>query len=61
MCTGNYWSLCYNELFFLGKAIGDKEDSRREMSDAEIITTALAAAMFFGTNLAEIAHSAISH
>lgn len=32
------------------KAIGHKEDIRRDMSDAEIITTALAAAMFFGGN-----------
>lgn len=32
------------------KAIGHREDIRREMSDAEIITTALVAAMFFNGN-----------
>ncbi|MEO0968808.1 MAG: IS982 family transposase [Cyanobacteria bacterium J06639_18] len=32
------------------KAIGHHEDCRREMSDAEIITTALIAAMFFNGN-----------
>ncbi|GEM_PF-3335894 len=32
------------------KAIGHKEDIRRDMSDAEIITTSLVAAMFFGGN-----------
>ena len=32
------------------KAIGHDEDCRREMSDAEIITTALCAAMFFNGN-----------
>jgi hypothetical protein len=32
------------------KAIGHHEDSRRDMSDAEIITTALVAAMFFYGN-----------
>ncbi|MEH1988777.1 MULTISPECIES: hypothetical protein [unclassified Nostoc] len=32
------------------KAIGHHEDCRREMSDAEIITTALMAAMFFNGN-----------
>ncbi|MCC5616143.1 hypothetical protein LC605_13920 [Nostoc sp. CHAB 5836] len=32
------------------KAIGHHEDSRREMSDAEIMTTALVAAMFFSGN-----------
>ena len=32
------------------KAIGHREDCRRDMSDAEIITTALIAAMFFSGN-----------
>jgi hypothetical protein len=32
------------------KAIGHREDCRRDMSDAEIITTALTAAMFFSGN-----------
>jgi hypothetical protein len=32
------------------KAIAHKEDSRRDMSDAEIITTAVVAAMFFNGN-----------
>jgi hypothetical protein len=32
------------------RAIGHKEDCRRQMSDAEIITTALIAAMFFNGN-----------
>ncbi|MEH2380594.1 MAG: hypothetical protein V7K27_17200 [Nostoc sp.] len=32
------------------KAIGHYEDARREMSDAEIMTTALIAAMFFSGN-----------
>jgi hypothetical protein len=32
------------------KAIGHKEDSRRLMSDAEIMTTVLTSAMFFGGN-----------
>lgn len=32
------------------KAIGHREDIRCEMSDAEIITTALVAAMFFNGN-----------
>ena len=32
------------------KAIGHEEDIRRNMSDAEIITTALTAAIFFGGN-----------
>ena len=32
------------------KAIGHEEDSRRVMSDAEIITTAVCAAMFFNGN-----------
>lgn len=32
------------------KAIGHNEDSRRVVSDAEIITTALCAAMFFNNN-----------
>ena len=35
------------------RAIGHKEDSRRDMSDAEIITTALIAAMFFDGNHAK--------
>jgi hypothetical protein len=35
------------------KAIGHKEDERRLMSDAEIITTALTAAMFFDGNQAK--------
>lgn len=32
------------------KGIGHKEDSRRAMNDAEIITTAICAAMFFNGN-----------
>jgi hypothetical protein len=32
------------------RAIGHKEDCRRNMSDAEVITTALTAAMFFYGN-----------
>lgn len=32
------------------KAIGHNEDCHREMSDAEIITTAICAAMFFNGN-----------
>ena len=32
------------------KAIGHKEDCRRAMNDAEIITTAICAAMFFNGN-----------
>ncbi|AFZ24521.1 hypothetical protein Cylst_2291 [Cylindrospermum stagnale PCC 7417] len=32
------------------KTIGHREDTRREMSDAEIITTAIIAAMFFSGN-----------
>jgi hypothetical protein len=32
------------------KAIGHDEDSRRVVSDAEIITTAACAAMFFNSN-----------
>lgn len=32
------------------KAIGHEEDGRRAMSDAEILTTAVCAAMFFGGN-----------
>ena len=32
------------------KAIADKEDCRREMSDAEILTTVIIAAMFFNGN-----------
>ncbi|MDB9441439.1 IS982 family transposase, partial [Sphaerospermopsis kisseleviana CS-549] len=32
------------------KAIGHEEDSRRVMSDAEIITTAICAAMYFNGN-----------
>ena len=32
------------------KAIGHREDIRCQMSDAEIITTALVAAMFFSGN-----------
>jgi hypothetical protein len=35
------------------KAIGHKEDYRRLMNDAEIITTALTAAMFFDGNQAK--------
>jgi hypothetical protein len=35
------------------KAIGHNEDCRRDMSDAEIITTALTAAMFFNGNHAK--------
>ncbi|WP_442944213.1 IS982 family transposase [Nostoc sp.] len=35
------------------KAIGHYEDARREMSDAEIMTTALIAAMFFSGNQSE--------
>nr|WP_223278231.1 hypothetical protein [Nostoc sp. 'Peltigera membranacea cyanobiont' 232] len=32
------------------KAIGHSEDSRRQMNDAEIMTTVITAAMFFGGN-----------
>ena len=32
------------------KAIGHQEDARRQMTDAEILTTAFAAAMFFSAN-----------
>lgn len=32
------------------KAIGHQDDSRRKMSDAEIITTAMVAALFFNGN-----------
>ena len=32
------------------KAIGHDEDCRRQMSDAEIITTAIIAAIFFNVN-----------
>lgn len=32
------------------KAIGHEEDVRRDMSDAEIITTSISAAMFFNGN-----------
>nr|WP_233154195.1 hypothetical protein [Scytonema sp. HK-05] len=32
------------------KAIGHNDDCRRDMSDAEIITTAVCAAMFFNGN-----------
>jgi len=35
------------------KAIGHREDSRRSLSDAEVITTALVAARFFGGNQAQ--------
>jgi hypothetical protein len=35
------------------KAIGHNEDCRRDMSDAEIITTALTAATFFNGNHAK--------
>ncbi|NJN13304.1 MAG: IS982 family transposase [Richelia sp. RM1_1_1] len=35
------------------KAIGHKEDVRRDMSDAEIITTSISAAMFFNGNHAK--------
>ncbi|MFW9258947.1 transposase [Nostoc sp. KVJ20] len=40
----------YSVIDDLLKAIGHDEDIRREMSDAEIITTAMIAAMFFGGN-----------
>ncbi len=33
------------------KATGHTEDARRQMSDAEVLTTALVAAQFFGSNL----------
>jgi hypothetical protein len=33
------------------KAIGHQDDLRRELSDAEVITTALASALYFGGNL----------
>ena len=33
------------------KAIGHEEDSRRSMTDAEVITTALVAARYFGANV----------
>ncbi len=32
------------------RAIGHKEDCRRNMTDAEVITTVVAAAMFFNGN-----------
>ena len=35
------------------KGIGHREDSRRSLSDAEVITTALVAARFFGGNQAQ--------
>jgi hypothetical protein len=38
------------------KAIGHSEDSRRLMSDAEIITTALVSAMFFNGNQSLACH-----
>ena len=41
------------------KAIAHDEDCRREMSDAEIITTAMCAAMFFGGNHAKADSSAL--
>ncbi|WP_066377014.1 IS982 family transposase [Anabaena sp. CA = ATCC 33047] len=40
----------YSVIDDLLKAIGHKEDIRCEMSDAEIITTAIIAAMYFGGN-----------
>ncbi|BAY41683.1 transposase (plasmid) [Nostoc sp. NIES-2111] len=40
----------YSVIDDLLKAIGHDEDIRREMSDAEIITTAMIAAMFFSGN-----------
>lgn len=40
----------YSVIDDLLKAIGHKEDMRCEMSDAEIITTAIIAAMYFGGN-----------
>ena len=36
------------------KAIGHDEDIRRQMSDAEIITTVLVAAMFFNGNHSQV-------
>ena len=33
------------------KAIGHRDDQRRELTDAEVITTALASALYFGGNL----------
>lgn len=33
------------------KAVGHREDTRRSLSDAEVITTALVAALYFGGNL----------
>jgi hypothetical protein len=33
------------------KAIGHKDDQRRELSDAEVITTACSATLYFGSNL----------
>lgn len=38
------------------KALGHLEDSRRSMSDAEVITTALVAARYFGGNLEHSRH-----
>ena len=35
------------------RAIGHKEDCRRNMTDAEVITTAVVAAMFFNGNHAK--------
>jgi Transposase DDE domain len=38
------------------KATGHREDTRRVMSDAEVLTTALVAAQFFGSNLETARH-----
>lgn len=38
------------------KAVGHQEDSRRTMSDAEVMTTALVAARYFGGNLEHSRH-----
>ncbi|OKH48883.1 hypothetical protein NIES2130_35110 [Scytonema sp. HK-05] len=44
------WSTVYAIIDDLLKAIGHNDDCRRDMSDAEIITTAVCAAMFFNGN-----------
>ena len=41
----------YSIMDDLLKAIGHREDLREELTDAEVITTALTAALYFGGNL----------
>ncbi len=38
------------------KAVGHSEDSRRSMTDAEVLTTALVAALYFGGNIEHSRH-----